>query len=38
MTFATLLDRLVEMAMARHRERQATTSSIETWLLTGRPG
>jgi D-alanine-D-alanine ligase len=38
MTFATLLDRLVEMAMTRQHERQATTSSIDTWLLTGRPG
>lgn len=38
MTFATLLERLVAMATARHRERQATTSSIDTWLLTGRPG
>ena len=38
MSFATLLDHLVEMALARHRERQATTSSIDTWLLTGRPG
>ncbi len=38
MTFETLLDRLVAMAMARHSERQATTSSIDTWLLTGRPG
>ena len=38
MTFQTLLNRLVDMAMARQRERQATTSSIDTWLLTGRPG
>jgi D-alanine-D-alanine ligase len=36
--FDALLDRLVEMALARHREQQATTSSIDTWLLTGRPG
>jgi D-alanine-D-alanine ligase len=36
--FDALLARLIEMAMARHREQQATTSSIETWLLTGRPG
>jgi len=36
--FAELLQRLIEMAMARHREQQATTSSIDTWLLTGRPG
>jgi len=36
--FDALLDRLVDMAMARHREQQATTSSIDTWLLTGRPG
>jgi D-alanine-D-alanine ligase len=36
--FDVLLDRLVEMALARNRERQATTSSIDTWLLTGRPG
>ncbi len=35
--FDELLTRLVEMAMARHREQQATTSSIDTWLLTGRP-
>ncbi|HUZ70976.1 MAG TPA: D-alanine--D-alanine ligase family protein [Candidatus Saccharimonadales bacterium] len=38
MTFQTLLIRLVEMATARQREREATTSSIDTWLLTGRPG
>jgi D-alanine-D-alanine ligase len=37
MRFDELLTRLVEMAMARHREQQATTSSIDTWLLTGRP-
>lgn len=36
--FDALLVRLIDMAMARHREQQATTSSIETWLLTGRPG
>jgi D-alanine-D-alanine ligase len=36
--FDALLVRLVEMAMSRHREQQATTSSIDTWLLTGRPG
>jgi D-alanine-D-alanine ligase len=36
--FDTLLQRLVDMAMARHREQQETTSSIDTWLLTGRPG
>jgi D-alanine-D-alanine ligase len=35
--FDELLTRLVEMAMARHREQQATRSSIDTWLLTGRP-
>jgi D-alanine-D-alanine ligase len=38
MGFGTLIERLVDMAMARHREQQATTSSIDTWLLTGRPG
>ena len=38
MHFDTLLNRLVDMAIARHREQQATTSSIDTWLLTGRPG
>jgi D-alanine-D-alanine ligase len=38
MRFDELLTRLVEMAMTRHREQQATTSSIDTWLLTGRPG
>ena len=38
MHFDALLNRLVDMAMARHREQQATTSSIDTWLLTGRPG
>jgi D-alanine-D-alanine ligase len=38
MTFQTLLNRLVEMAIARQLEREATTSSIDTWLLTGRPG
>ena len=37
MHFDTLLGRLIEMATARHREQQATTSSIDTWLLTGRP-
>jgi D-alanine-D-alanine ligase len=37
MRFDELLTRLIEMAMARHREQQATTSSIDTWLLTGRP-
>jgi D-alanine-D-alanine ligase len=37
MRFDELLTRLVEMAMARHREQQATASSIDTWLLTGRP-
>jgi D-alanine-D-alanine ligase len=36
--FDALLERLVDMAIARHREQQATTSSIDTWLLTGRPG
>ena len=36
--FEALVTRLIEMAMARHREQQATTSSIDTWLLTGRPG
>jgi D-alanine-D-alanine ligase len=36
--FDTLLYRLVDMAMARHHEQQETTSSIDTWLLTGRPG
>jgi D-alanine-D-alanine ligase len=38
MRFETLLTRLVDIAMARHSEREATTSSIDTWLLTGRPG
>jgi D-alanine-D-alanine ligase len=38
MHFDALLNRLVDMAIARHREQQATTSSIDTWLLTGRPG
>jgi hypothetical protein len=38
MHFDTLLTRLIDMAIARHREQQATTSSIDTWLLTGRPG
>ena len=36
--FDVLLTRLIEMAVARHREQQAITSSIDTWLLTGRPG
>jgi len=36
--FDALLTKLIDMAMARHREQQATTSSIDTWLLTGRPG
>jgi D-alanine-D-alanine ligase len=35
--FDALLARLIEMAIARHREQQATMSSIDTWLLTGRP-
>jgi D-alanine-D-alanine ligase len=38
MHFDRLLNRLVDMAIARHREQQTTTSSIDTWLLTGRPG
>ena len=38
MRFDALLTKLIEMAMERHREQQATTSSIDTWLLTGRPG
>ena len=38
MGFDALLTRLIEMAMTRHLEQQATTSSIDTWLLTGRPG
>ena len=37
MHFDALLMRLIDMAIARHREQQATTSSIDTWLLTGRP-
>jgi D-alanine-D-alanine ligase len=37
MRFEALLTRLIDIAMARHREQQATTSSIDTWLLTGRP-
>ena len=36
--FGTLIGRLVDMALTRHREQLATTSSIDTWLLTGRPG
>jgi D-alanine-D-alanine ligase len=36
--FEALLTRLVDLAMARHREQEATTSSIDTWLLTGPPG
>ena len=38
MPFDVLLTRLIDMAMAPHRERQATIASIDTWLLTGRPG
>ena len=38
MRFDALLTKLIDMAMERHREQQATTSSIDTWLLTGRPG
>ena len=38
MRFDALLTRLIEMGQARYREQQATTSSIDTWLLTGRPG
>ncbi len=38
MRFDALLTRLIDMALARHREQQATTWSIDTWLLTGRPG
>jgi D-alanine-D-alanine ligase len=37
MRFEALLTRLIDIATARHREQQATTSSIDTWLLTGRP-
>ena len=35
--FEDLLLRLVDLGMARHRERQETTFSIDTWLLTGKP-
>ncbi len=35
--FEDLLLRLVELGIARHRERQETTFSIDTWLLTGKP-
>jgi D-alanine-D-alanine ligase len=38
MGFDELLTRLVDIALTRHREQQATTASIDTWLLTGRPG
>jgi D-alanine-D-alanine ligase len=38
LSFDVLLTRLIDMAIARHREQQATTASIDTWLLTGRPG
>ena len=37
LAFQDLLLRLVELGMARHRERQETTFSIDTWLLTGKP-
>ena len=37
MRFETLLTRVIEMAVTRHQEQQATTSSIDTWLLSGRP-
>jgi D-alanine-D-alanine ligase len=37
MRFDALMTRLIDMALARHHEQQATTSSIDTWLLTGRP-
>jgi D-alanine-D-alanine ligase len=37
LAFQDLLLRLVDLGMARHRERQETTFSIDTWLLTGKP-
>jgi len=36
--FEDLLTRLVDLGMERHREQSETTLSIDTWLLTGRPG
>jgi len=36
--FEDLLIRLVELGIARHRERRETTFSIDTWLLSGKPG
>src|SRR5580704_18871856 len=38
LSFDVLLTRLIDMAIARHRVQQATTASIDTWLLTGRTG
>jgi D-alanine-D-alanine ligase len=38
MHFDALINRLVDMALARRDAQQANTSSIDTWLLTGRPG
>ena len=37
LAFQDLLLRLVDLGIARHREQQETTFSIDTWLLTGKP-
>jgi D-alanine-D-alanine ligase len=37
LAFTELVTELVAMATARHAERAATTRSIDTWLLRGRP-
>ncbi len=36
--FPDLLSRTIDMARQRHAEKAATTFSIDTWLLRGRPG
>ena len=35
--FTDLINELIELARRRHEERRATTFSIDTWLLSGRP-
>jgi len=36
-TFTQLVETLVDLAVRRHAEKQATTYSIDTWLLRGTP-
>ncbi|MBV8301074.1 MAG: D-alanine--D-alanine ligase [Candidatus Dormibacteraeota bacterium] len=37
LAFVDLIGELIELARRRHEERRATTFSIDTWLLSGRP-